>query len=94
MLRLFLLNILTNLTTYNSAAYEQQVSFLVNRQAAFKRAALDAKKHGDKTAAIEYLRKMKGFDNMIEAARNGLKVIYLNFVLINTSDSMCTTQSC
>ena len=57
--------------------YDQQVAFLQNRQAAFKQAALDAKRRGDKAAALDYLRKMKGFDDMIEAAKNGLKVCLL-----------------
>ena len=58
------------------APYEKQVAFLQNRQSAFRRAALDAKQRGDKAAALEYLRKMKGFDDMIEAAKGGLKVCY------------------
>ena len=51
--------------------------FLQNRQAAFKEAALVAKRKGDRAAAIDYLRKMKGFDSMIEAAKNGLKVSFV-----------------
>nr|CAB3228095.1 coiled-coil and C2 domain-containing protein 1A-like [Phallusia mammillata] len=58
--------------------YDQQVAFLQNRQAAFKRAALEAKKKGDKATALEYLRQMKGFDEMIQAAKSGLKVDITN----------------
>ncbi|XP_076812030.1 coiled-coil and C2 domain-containing protein 1-like isoform X1 [Clavelina lepadiformis] len=64
-----------------STRYDQQVVFLQNRQAAFKEAALVAKRKGDRAAAIDYLRKMKGFDSMIEAAKNGLKVDITNVPL-------------
>ena len=65
---------LTISLTNVSARYEKQIAFLENRQAAFKRAALDAKQRNDRAAALDYLRKMKGFDEMIEAAKGGIKV--------------------
>lgn len=56
------------------SAYQQQLDFLLNRKAAFKEAALVAKRKGDKETAMDLLKKMKGFEPMIEQARNGLKI--------------------
>jgi coiled-coil and C2 domain-containing protein 1 len=53
---------------------EEQLSFLLHRQAQFKEAALLAKKRGDMDAAKTYLRQAKGFDEMIEGSRCGLRV--------------------
>lgn len=53
---------------------EQQANFLLTRQAKFKQAALDAKNKGDIELAKKYIRLAKGFDQMIEASRNGLPV--------------------
>lgn len=68
-----LINIL-HLQCFCISAYQQQLDFLLNRKAAFKEAALAAKKKEDKETAMDLLKKMKGFDPMIEQARNGLKV--------------------
>lgn len=53
---------------------EKQLAFLTRRQAQFKQAALEAKKRGEIEQAKEYLRMSKGFDQLIEATRNGLPV--------------------
>lgn len=53
---------------------EKQVKELEKRQNMFKSAALSAKKAGQIEQAKEYLRKAKGFDSLIEAARSGLPV--------------------
>ena len=53
---------------------EKQVMALEKRQSQFKAAALSAKKAGQIDAAKEYLRKAKGFDSLIEAAKSGLPV--------------------
>ncbi|XP_014668569.1 PREDICTED: coiled-coil and C2 domain-containing protein 1-like [Priapulus caudatus] len=53
---------------------EQQMAFLVERHNLFREAALDAKRHGELTQAKEHLRKMKGFEPMMDACRNGLPV--------------------
>lgn len=46
----------------------------MNRQKAFKEAAVEAKKKGDKDVALEMLRNMKKLQPLIEQAKNGLKV--------------------
>ncbi|EDV23080.1 uncharacterized protein TRIADDRAFT_57985 [Trichoplax adhaerens] len=51
---------------------QQQLKFLLDRQHQFKAAALAAKKKGNIDTAKDYLRKAKGFDQMIEAAESGL----------------------
>lgn len=53
---------------------EKQLLELEKRQNQFKSAALVAKKAGQIEEAKEYLRKAKGFDNLIEAAKSGLPV--------------------
>lgn len=53
---------------------EKQLAFLTRRQTQFKQAALEAKKRGEIEQAKEYLRMSKGFDQLIEATRNGLPV--------------------
>ena len=47
---------------------------LQKRQNQFKAAALTAKKAGQIEQAKEYLRKAKGFDSLIDAAKSGLPV--------------------
>lgn len=53
---------------------EKQILDLEKRQNQFKSAALSAKKAGQIEQAKEYLRKAKGFDSLIDAARSGLPV--------------------
>jgi len=53
---------------------EKQLLELEKRQNQFKSAALVAKKAGEIEEAKEYLRKAKGFDSLIEAAKSGLPV--------------------
>ena len=53
---------------------EKQLLELEKRQNQFKSAALVAKKAGQIEEAKEYLRKAKGFDSLIEAAKSGLPV--------------------
>ena len=53
---------------------EKQVLDLEKRQKQFKSAALAAKNAGDREQAMEYLRKAKGFDSLIEASKSGLPV--------------------
>ncbi|XP_028406350.1 coiled-coil and C2 domain-containing protein 1-like isoform X2 [Dendronephthya gigantea] len=53
---------------------EKELQFLIDRQKEFKMAALKAKKQGDLDQARSHLKTTKGFDAMIEAARNGLRV--------------------
>ncbi|XP_074661953.1 coiled-coil and C2 domain-containing protein 1-like [Tubulanus polymorphus] len=52
----------------------QQLAFIKERQKQFKVAALKAKQAGNLEGAREYLRSAKGFDSMIEAISNGLKI--------------------
>ena len=53
---------------------EKQLQELQKRQNQFKAAALTAKKAGQIEQAKEYLRKAKGFDSLIDAAKSGLPV--------------------
>ena len=52
----------------------KQINFVNNRYHEFKKAALEAKKNGDKRKALEYLKIMKGLEPMLENARKGLPV--------------------
>lgn len=52
----------------------EQVEFLENRKKQFMKAALQAKQKNDLDQAKTLLRKAKGFDPMIEAARSGKPV--------------------
>lgn len=52
----------------------EQVEFLENRKKQFLKAALQAKQKNDLDQAKTLLRKAKGFDPMIEAARSGKPV--------------------
>lgn len=52
----------------------EQVEFLENRKKQFLKAALQAKQKNDLDQAKTLLRKAKGFDSMIEAARSGKPV--------------------
>lgn len=53
---------------------EQELKFLVDRQHQFKMAALAAKKRGDLATAKHLLKQALGFDQMIEACKNGLRI--------------------
>ena len=53
---------------------DKQVLQLQKMQAQFKEAAVKAKKAGQMEQAKEYLKQMKGFDKVIEAAKCGLPV--------------------
>ncbi|XP_043233543.1 coiled-coil and C2 domain-containing protein 1-like isoform X2 [Amphibalanus amphitrite] len=53
---------------------QKQRAFLDHRRKLFLQAALQAKKDGDKAAALEYLRSAKGFEPLLEATENGLPV--------------------
>ena len=53
---------------------QKQRAFLDHRRKLFLQAALQAKKEGDKAAALEYLRSAKGFEPLLEATENGLPV--------------------
>ena len=73
--------------TTSQSRVEKQLAFLLKRQQQFKKAALEAKKKGEIEQAKEYLRNCKGFDQLIEASRNGLPVdlntvSYLKFLLL------------
>ncbi|XP_046399222.1 coiled-coil and C2 domain-containing protein 1-like isoform X2 [Ischnura elegans] len=57
-----------------STRLDRQYDVLIKRQAAFKKAALEAKKRGDVAQAREHLRNAKGIDPLIEATQNGLPV--------------------
>ncbi|XP_071449417.1 coiled-coil and C2 domain-containing protein 1-like [Hetaerina americana] len=57
-----------------STRLDRQLDVLVKRQAAFKKAALEAKKRGDVAQAREHLRIAKGIDPLIEATQSGLPV--------------------
>ena len=60
--------------TDGTSKYQQQLEFLTNRHAQFKKAALEAKTKGDKETAMKHLRSMKGMEKMIESAKKGLPV--------------------
>ncbi|WKX91019.1 hypothetical protein Q1695_009676 [Nippostrongylus brasiliensis] len=53
---------------------ETQLEFLLNRQAEFRQAAMQAKARGNLELAKKYLLESKGFDKMIAAAKAGLPV--------------------
>jgi len=53
---------------------ETQLALLLQRQAHFKAAALEAKKKGEIEEAKEFLRNCKGLNGVIEASRGGLPV--------------------
>uniref|UniRef100_W8C0K5 Coiled-coil and C2 domain-containing protein 1-like n=1 Tax=Ceratitis capitata TaxID=7213 RepID=W8C0K5_CERCA len=53
---------------------EQQMKILLERQAEFKVAAIEAKKAGEINQAKEYLKIYKGFDALLNAASSGLPV--------------------
>ena len=53
---------------------EQQMKILLERQAEFKIAAIEAKKAGEIDQAKEYLKIYKGFDALLNAASSGLPV--------------------
>ena len=54
--------------------YTKQLNFINGRYQEFKTAALEAKKKGDKTKALEYLKIMKGLEPMLNNAQKGLPV--------------------
>ncbi|XP_055377305.1 coiled-coil and C2 domain-containing protein 1-like [Condylostylus longicornis] len=53
---------------------ERQMQILLERQAEFKKAAVEAKKGGELEQAKEYLKIYKGFESLLNAASNGLPV--------------------
>lgn len=55
------------------SASDQQLQILLKRQTELKKAALRAR-DDDRDRALEYLRSAKSMDQMIEAARSGIKV--------------------
>lgn len=57
-----------------SPTFAEQLEFLENRKKQFLKAALQAKQKNDLEQAKTLLRKAKGFDPMIEAARSGKPV--------------------
>ena len=56
------------------SAYSKQINFITNRYHDFKKAAIEAKKQGDKKKAVEFLKVMKGLEPMMENARKGLPI--------------------
>lgn len=54
-----------------SAVDEAKVNALLERQREYKIAALTAKKSGDTTTALQYVKIMKLFDTVLASARNG-----------------------
>jgi len=56
------------------SSYNAQLKFLINRKDQFKQATLKAKQDGNRELALQYLKKMKGFDPLISAAKSGVKV--------------------
>jgi len=69
-----------SVTSDNQAAspsktkYQAQIQFLEDRQKLFKQAAKQALSKGDREKAKELLRKSKGFDQMIENAKGGIRI--------------------
>ncbi|GAB1606435.1 coiled-coil and C2 domain-containing protein 1-like [Argonauta hians] len=57
-----------------SSRQEQHISFLKERMAEYRQAAILARKNQNMELAKAYLRQMKGFEPMIEAAEGGLPV--------------------
>ncbi|XP_018899694.2 coiled-coil and C2 domain-containing protein 1-like isoform X2 [Bemisia tabaci] len=53
---------------------EKQLAILLERQAQFKQAAIEAKKNGDLEVAKEHLRNIKGLQPLIEASNCGLPI--------------------
>lgn len=58
------------------------MQIVLERQKAYKLAALKAKKDGDMDAAREYLKTAKGMDPMIEASQSGLPVDLKSVILL------------
>lgn len=50
---------------------EQKINALLNRQREYKVAALSAKKSGDTTTALQFVKIIKVFDTVLASARNG-----------------------
>lgn len=53
---------------------EKQLQQILERQKAFKAAALKAKQEGDMEKAKEYLRVVMGIVQMIEASKSGIPI--------------------
>ncbi|XP_014774893.1 coiled-coil and C2 domain-containing protein 1-like [Octopus bimaculoides] len=57
-----------------SSRQEQHIAFLKERMAEYRQAAIQARKNQNMELAKAYLRQVKGFEPMIEAAEGGLPV--------------------
>lgn len=53
---------------------ESKISVLLARQQEYKVAALNAKRSGDKTSALQYVKVIKVFDTVVQMARQGQPV--------------------
>lgn len=80
---------------------EQQMKILLDRQAEFKVAAIEAKKAGEINQAKEYLKIYKGFDALLNAASSGLPVDLSSLPLppsqrdnLEASFAIVTTEEC
>lgn len=80
---------------------EQQMKILLDRQAEFKVAAIEAKKAGEIDQAKEYLKIYKGFDSLLNAASSGLPVDLTSLPLppsqrenLEASFAIVTTEEC
>lgn len=61
-------------TTLQVTRNDKQLQIVLERQKAYKLAALNAKREGNIDAAREYLKTAKGMDPMIEASQSGLPI--------------------
>ena len=52
----------------------KQLDYLLQRQRLFKEAAVESNKKDERSQALDYLRKAKGFDTLIDAVQNGLPI--------------------
>ncbi|XP_014086442.1 coiled-coil and C2 domain-containing protein 1-like isoform X2 [Bactrocera oleae] len=80
---------------------EQQMKILLERQAEFKIAAIEAKKAGEIDQAKEYLKIYKGFDALLNAASSGLPVDLTSLPLppsqrdnLEASFAIISTEEC
>ncbi|XP_011207891.2 coiled-coil and C2 domain-containing protein 1-like isoform X1 [Bactrocera dorsalis] len=80
---------------------EQQMKVLLERQAEFKIAAIEAKKAGEIDQAKEYLKIYKGFDALLNAASSGLPVDLTSLPLppsqrdnLEASFAIVSTEEC
>ena len=74
------------------SASNQQLELLLRRQTELKKAAMKAKGE-DREKALDYLRSAKSMDQMIEAARSGIRVDMSQMPSLNITPPVVDTSS-